>query len=263
MTDKPVNKYIPFSKQTGWTNFSGKQKALLFNPGNRIRRRYMLNLLKNHTPRQPSLILDLGAGLGDFACEFFMQKHTYDHIYYILCDIEKDAMVEASKSLKGFSCDFVLADAQNLPIKSEIFDLVICAEVLEHLPDDFSAINEIRRVLRKKAVAVISIPIHSRKDKGELRTYNINAFKKLCIDASLSIDSILLCCRTINFINKIFRYLFNREGMGEKESYLYSRIPIIPKIFSLILTPLDHLLSKKQPSNSDQGTLVTCIRRYD
>lgn len=138
----------------------------------------MLNFLNNHISRQVSLILDIGAGLGDFAYEIINQLINR-YVHYVLLDIDRDAMVEAIKSLKVFTFDFILADAQRLPIKSEIFDVVICAEVLEHLPEDFTAINEIRRVLQKNAMAVISIPLHSCKHKGELRTYNIKTFKNL------------------------------------------------------------------------------------
>jgi len=222
----------------------------------------MLNVLSNYMPRQAPLILEVGAGLGDFAYEFI---HRYaNYIHYILLDIDRDAMMESMKSLKVFPCDwdFILADAQRLPFRSEIFDVVICAEVLEHVSDDFSAMSEIKRVLRKKAIGIVSIPLHSRKDKGEVRTYNINTFKNLVNDAGLSIDSILLCCRIINLINKIFKYLFKREGMGEKEAVLYSKIPIIPKIFTPPLMFFDSLLSKRQPQIQDEGTLIVCIRRY-
>ncbi len=38
------------------------------------------------------------------------------------------------------------------------FDLVICTQVLEYLPDPSLAVEEIRRVLRKGGVAFISVP---------------------------------------------------------------------------------------------------------
>jgi SAM-dependent methyltransferase len=50
------------------------------------------------------------------------------------------------------------ADGLYLPFGDERFDLVICAEVLEHVPDHTAAITEIARVLRPGGNAVVSVP---------------------------------------------------------------------------------------------------------
>src|SRR3990167_9093807 len=63
--------------------------------------------------------------------------------------------------VKVTTCDFdkslkpdVLADILNLPFKKNSFDVVLCAEVLEHLPFKkfHRALEEIRRVCKKSAV---------------------------------------------------------------------------------------------------------------
>ena len=48
--------------------------------------------------------------------------------------------------------------AQALPFRAMQFDLVLCTQVLEYLPDPMLAVEEIRRVLRKGGVAFISAP---------------------------------------------------------------------------------------------------------
>ena len=50
------------------------------------------------------------------------------------------------------------ADLLALPFRDDAFDVVICSHVLEHIDDDRSAINEIRRVTQR---AFIQVP-HSR-----------------------------------------------------------------------------------------------------
>ena len=50
------------------------------------------------------------------------------------------------------------ADGLYLPFGDERFDLVICAEVLEHVPDHTRAVAEISRVLRPGGDAVVSVP---------------------------------------------------------------------------------------------------------
>jgi len=44
---------------------------------------------------------------------------------------------------------FVQADAHRLPFKDECFDFVSLVETLEHLPDPFCCLKEIKRVLKK------------------------------------------------------------------------------------------------------------------
>jgi SAM-dependent methyltransferase len=52
----------------------------------------------------------------------------------------------------------VAATGQALPFRDEQFDLVICTQVLEYLPDPRQATSEIRRVLRKGGIAFLSVP---------------------------------------------------------------------------------------------------------
>src|SRR3989344_860983 len=66
--------------------------------------------------------------------------------------------------LKVTTCDFdknlkpdVVADVLDLPFKKESFDVVLCAEVLEHLPfGKFSkALKEIHRVTQTSAIITL------------------------------------------------------------------------------------------------------------
>ena len=53
--------------------------------------------------------------------------------------------------------DFVTADAPKLPFADKSFDLVVCTETLEHVIDPKKSLEEMRRVLKKDAVAIISM----------------------------------------------------------------------------------------------------------
>ena len=53
----------------------------------------------------------------------------------------------------------IQGDICSLPIANAAFDLVICSHVLEHIPDDQTAINEIARVLKPGARAIIMVPL--------------------------------------------------------------------------------------------------------
>jgi len=50
-------------------------------------------------------------------------------------------------------------DLQNLPFSSDSYDMVFASYVLEHIPDDFKALAEIRRILTSRGVAVLPVPV--------------------------------------------------------------------------------------------------------
>lgn len=53
---------------------------------------------------------------------------------------------EQLQSLKKFSVDLILADAQRLPLKESCTDLIVCKSTLHHLTDLNESIQEIKRV---------------------------------------------------------------------------------------------------------------------
>ena len=52
----------------------------------------------------------------------------------------------------------VKADICNLPFKNEEFDVVFCNHVLEHIPDDTKAMEELYRVLKNNGLGIFQIP---------------------------------------------------------------------------------------------------------
>ncbi len=72
----------------------------------------------------------------------------------------------------------ICADLIKLPYRDESFDFVSALDVLEHIKDDKSAISEISRILKRKGIAVITVPhmmkFYSNQDKliGHFRRYD-------------------------------------------------------------------------------------------
>ena len=93
----------------------------------------------------------------------------------------------------------VKADICNLPFKDNTFDVILCNHVLEHIPDDTKAMQELYRVLKPKGMAILQIPQditrdttfedHTITDKKErakifgqydhVRIYGLDYFNKL------------------------------------------------------------------------------------
>ncbi len=59
----------------------------------------------------------------------------------------------------------VKADICNLPFADSSFDIIFCNHVLEHIPDDTKAMQEIFRVLNHGGMAILQIPQDLKRDK--------------------------------------------------------------------------------------------------
>jgi len=95
----------------------------------------------------PSLILEAGSGMSPVV-------NDTDRIVY------SDISLSALKILKSFLGKgfYVVADAEALPFKREIFSHIVCSEVLEHLADDRKTLQEFSRVASSSAVLILTFP---------------------------------------------------------------------------------------------------------
>tara|TARA_B110000003_G_C16642488_1_gene530691 strand:+ start:1817 stop:2488 length:672 start_codon:yes stop_codon:yes gene_type:complete len=93
----------------------------------------------------------------------------------------------------------VKADICDLPFKDHSFDFIICNHVLEHIPNDTKAMQELYRVLAPSGTAIVQVPYDAKReitfedntitDQSErtrifgqydhLRVYGMDYFKKL------------------------------------------------------------------------------------
>lgn len=65
----------------------------------------------------------------------------------------------------------VKADICNLPFEDNSYDIIFCNHVLEHIPDDTKAMQELYRVLKKGGMAILQIP----QDLNRATTFTDNS----------------------------------------------------------------------------------------
>ena len=108
-------------------------------------------------------ILDIGCGEGRHTITASQHRDTI----CVGADFGFDNLVETQKKIafhRGFGdiecrqVDLSCMDITCMPFESNSFDIVICSEVLEHIPDDTKAIDELVRILKPGKTLAVSVP---------------------------------------------------------------------------------------------------------
>ncbi len=108
--------------------------------------------LKKLLPNKPNgYLLDIGCGLG------YLTGALGDGFIRIGIDYDINALYANYK--RGLK-NMVQGDVVNLPFKKQSFDVIICSEVLEHLPEgmDASLLFEMSSILKPGGRLLITVP---------------------------------------------------------------------------------------------------------
>ena len=99
--------------------------------------------------------LDIGCGDGRLTAELQANALT-------AADVSRVALDRARRRLPGAELVPLEADAP-LPFQDSSFDLVLCAETLEHVRDVQLLLSEARRVLAPGGTLAVTTPAHGRR----------------------------------------------------------------------------------------------------
>lgn len=91
-------------------------------------------------------VLDVGCG-GGLTCEFLARRGGF----VTGIDLSPNPIRVAREHCKdsGLQIDYRVGRAENLPFTDNLFDAVVCVDVLEHVADPQKVVSEACRVLRK------------------------------------------------------------------------------------------------------------------
>ena len=107
-------------------------------------------------------ILDIGCGSGRHMAETARRTGTLT----VGTDINRKDLLDARNRMAFLEeigaihgrWDLGISDITALPFPDNTFNLVICSEVLEHIPDHKTAVKELVRVLKPGGELVVSVP---------------------------------------------------------------------------------------------------------
>ncbi|MBJ7400999.1 class I SAM-dependent methyltransferase [Mycolicibacterium sp.] len=108
-------------------------------------------------------VIDVGCGAGRHSYEAYRRGAdviAFDQDAEELAEVDTllQAMGSAGEAPKSAKAQVVVGDALALPYPDGTFDVVIASEILEHVPDDETAIAELVRVLRPGGSLAVTVP---------------------------------------------------------------------------------------------------------
>jgi ubiquinone/menaquinone biosynthesis C-methylase UbiE len=98
-------------------------------------------------------VLDVGAG----SCPY---RAMFNHCVYRTHDFEK-LKPEQLRGHSGYGTVDYVGDICSIPVEDASFDVILCTEVLEHVPEPIRAIQEFARILKPGGKVLLTAPLGS------------------------------------------------------------------------------------------------------
>lgn len=126
-------------------------KPKMYDPSSRIKRgQRIIKLLKVYFKKNNlsgMTLLDVGSSTGIIDNEI---SKSFDKVIGI--DIDKKAVNFANNKYMNNGLEFRIGDAMNLDFPDNTFDVVVCAQVYEHVSNPKKMLDEIYRVLKPSGI---------------------------------------------------------------------------------------------------------------
>jgi SAM-dependent methyltransferase len=176
-------------------------------------------------------VLDLGSGAAPYA-------GLFPHRHYVTADL--------------FASADVTCDATLLPFAAGSFDLVLCTEVLEHVPDPDAMLREIGRILKSRGALALTTPltwgVHAAQDfhrwteAGLARLLGRSGFEIVALEPR---GGIFACLGALLLVVP-WQLLGEAKERQPWQTFLYAVLYLLLLPVALLLAALDPLDRRRQ-----------------
>ncbi len=209
---------------------------------NRVAFKLRYKMVKQFLSQNKQIIL-LDIGTADGEMLYKLNNNSPLNIYSVGIEISSDCLKYAriffNKSKKKQNLNFINADSDFLPLRNEIFNFIIGTALIEHVPDPYKTIKEIKRVGIKGSRILLTTPnplyqplykllakLKLKYKEGRFNNFQKlsslkNIFKKLKLKISYSSGFSAISSIIDKILSKIsfrgYHILINQVIIGEKK----------------------------------------------
>ena len=198
-------------------------------------------------------ILDAGAGELQY-------KRFCEHLEYVSQDFGQYNGKGDSRGLQRQIWDNtkldIISDITNIPVSNESFDVIMCNEVLEHIPEPISAIKEFSRIIRKGGELILTAPVCSLTHFAPYFFYN--GYSRYFYERILPKNGFEIVELTYNgnWFDYVAQELHRLPYMLHRYCGLCGS-RIISLLFRLLLLPLFILLAKASAKDTGSSEMLS------
>lgn len=162
-------------------------------------------------------ILDLGCGDGAVLYRLkarFDPLHRAHYTGVDLSPLDIDFARERKVYFGHKNCDFVLGDILKADIASDVFDIIINTEVIEHMPEPAILADRMRGFLKKGGLLILTTP----HEGGGALARLLRVAKRFCLGGCILRERVALDARVVHEAEKAqarFGSAQGQTGAGE------------------------------------------------
>jgi len=140
----------------------------------------IMRLVKKYSGISCGKVLDAGCGDGMLTSLIAGEGYSVDGVDTNLQGIEIARSKFEQKNILG---DFYVIDSYRYPFEEEVYDIVVCSDVIEHVKEPVKMLNEIKRVLKKGGYLIISTPVkipYRPLSPNHVQEWTAQEFRSFC-----------------------------------------------------------------------------------
>ncbi|MBI2600879.1 class I SAM-dependent methyltransferase [Candidatus Daviesbacteria bacterium] len=196
---------------------------------------WTFNLFKKYLKGE---ILEVGCGIGNFT------GYLAQHGSVTAIDIEQEYIINLSKEKKA-NITYKIADISSKKFSiGKKFNAIVCINVLEHIKDHKTALENISSALKEDGYLILLVPAHQflygeiDKNIDHFRRYDKKQLQNLLINAQFNIRNI----RKLNLLGAIGWFITGKvlkeKDVDENKIKLFDLVSPPFLFFEKIIEPL-------------------------
>jgi SAM-dependent methyltransferase len=192
------------------------------------RRRIFLGVLeRNLEPKEALQVLDVGCGGG----ATIERLRRYGSVLGM--EISEEAVAYNRKRGR----EVILGSIEQMPFAANSFDLALALDVIEHVPDDLQALQELFRILRPRGSLLVTVPalqmLWSAHDvaNGHYRSYTLDELRDRVEAAGFEVVTATYFNTFLFPLVLAFRWLWHLRPKGSASDFIE-----VPRPLNALLT---------------------------